>query len=249
MARCVSLVAVLLALAAAGIGQTSDSLCTSGTPNGDRSSAKYGRRGSYCDGSLPEDNSGPGLLPVIGVTATAISGNPAAKPLVIGLLDTGGGDRRPVQLRGVARSPHVNYRLDAVLSPPSLTIGAESAMTKVRPDPLRAEDVAWVAWKDGQKDPAYIPVIAAGAAVRSLEITVRPSIVAGYLVYSVKAADGGVLQGDTVVPGNGVPGAPVSLTIASGVPRAIVVHVTAVAGDGETQDVYIHVTRPGVPPK
>lgn len=250
MARCISLVTVVLALAAAAIGQTSDSRCRSDTPGGDPSSATYARRGSYCDGSRPEDNSGSGLLPVIGVTATAISGNPATKPLLIGVLGSGGGDPRPVQLQGVARSPHVNYRLDAVLSPPPLKIGPESAMTRIRPRPLQAEDIAWVAWKDLPDGRTYIPVVASGAAPRSLEIVVRPSIVAGYLVYSVTAAaNGRVLLGETLAPGNRVPAEPVSLTIAPGEPRAIVVHVTAVAEDGETQVVDLRVTRPSGHPK
>jgi hypothetical protein len=239
MANRLSLVLITaLALAGAAAAETPQAICAR-LATGNSASATYARRGGYCDGSLRENQSGSGELAVIGVMATPIAGSPAVKPLLIGVLSDA--STGPVQLQGVAKRWDLNYRLDAALSRQPLKIGAESAMNRIQ---LKAEDVAWAAWSDLRTGRIYVPVVASGSAPRGLEIIVRPTFAAGYLVYSIRTP-AGFLKKDAVLKGTSTPGAPVTLLVDGGEPRLITVEITAVAEDGETQVASIQVLRPG----
>jgi hypothetical protein len=211
------------------------------TQNRDLSSAAYARRGAYCDGSVQENHSGEGTLPVIGVSATPFTGG---VPLSIGVLLGSAAPGELLQLQGVAKSPDVNYRFDAGLNR-QLTIGRDSALSKLS---LLAKDVAWVAWRPTPEGPLYLPVVAVGATPGALEIIVRPTFAAGYVVYSIHTPGPpkNEIQKQIDLPGTKAPGDPVTFTIPPGPLGLIVVEVTAVAEDGETQAASIRVMRPPV---
>jgi hypothetical protein len=242
MARRISLVLMIVVAWAAG-AETPAERCARTSVSRDPASAAYARRGAYCDGAFNENHSGPGFLPVIGVTATPVAGN---VPVTISVLAVGAPANQPLQLQGVAKSPDVNYRFDAGLDGQPLVIGRESAMTRVRRQPLRAEEIAWAAWRDVPEGKLYVPVVAAGAKAGAVEIIVRPTFTASYVVYSLHTpgTPERELQKRTVLKGTTRPGEPVTLTIPPGQPDEIVVNVMAVAEDGDTQAATFRVLRP-----
>jgi hypothetical protein len=232
----------MVAALPAAAEETPSQRCTSAASSGDNRSATYARRGKYCDGAVRENYAGPGELPVIGVMSGVLSGDVSAKPRALGVMSAGSLGAALVELHGTAKDPKKNYRFDAGLRGGTVEIGHESAMTKVRP-PLRLEDIAWVAWRDTPAVRTYFPVVAVGSSPSMLEIIVRPSFAASYVVYSVRAG-GKVLRRDSVVHGTNAPGEPVSFTVEAGQPRLIDVEITAVAEDGETQIATFRTIRP-----
>lgn len=246
MASRIPLVLTLWVIAGSSVahGETPQSACAKAAVSRDPATTAYAPRGgAYCDGSVKADHSGPGILPVIGVTATPVGGDPAVTPVMIGALLPPKPNEPRLELRAVPKSPRVNYRLDAGLGTQPLKIGRESAMSRLQ---LCAENVAWLAWKDNPTGTLYVPVIEGGAKPRALEITVRPTFASAYLVYSIRAeSPDRELQPAKIMKGNDEPGEPVSLAIEAGEPRIVVVKVTAVAEHGETQTAIIRVVRPG----
>lgn len=229
-------------LAVAG-AETPSERCSVAALSRDDRSAAYARRGKYCDGAIKEDHAGPGELPVIGVMSGVVSGNLSTKPLVLGLMSQGSLGNGLVQLHGAARDPKRNYRFDAGLRGGTVEIGPESAMTKVRP-PLRPEDIAWAAWQDTPAGRTYFPVIAVGSNPSPLQVIVRPSFVASYVVYTLSAGEQ-VFRRDVVLHGTSDPGEPVSIMIEAGQPRSINLEITAVAEDGVTEVAKLQTIRPG----
>jgi hypothetical protein len=256
MARRDALVLTALALSAAvlahGEPQGSD-FCRVGAFGDSRAAAEaYARRtGGYCDGAVFEPHAGSGELPVIGVSAAPIAGNPQLQPVRIqtmALPAAVGGVVWPLHLQGVARSPKVNYRLDAALSASRpLVVGPESAMLKVRPS-LSAEEVAWMAWSDTSQDGrTYVPLQMPGAASRGVELTVRPTIPVAYLLFSIEDPGGKVLQRQTSLRFANDPAkraAPIPLLIPAGMPQLVVVKVAAVGNSGATQVADVRLVRP-----
>jgi hypothetical protein len=213
----------------------------------------YARRsGGYCDGAVYQENAGEGELPVIGVNAAPITGNPQSRAVsitAIPLPASLGGIAWPLHLQGVARSPKVNYRLDAALSfGHPLGVGPESAMSKVEPR-LRADDVAWIAWSDSSQDGRiYVPLVMPGATGGDVELTVRPTIPIAYVVFSVEDLSGAVVKKEASVQADSDPkkrGAPMTLVIPAGRPELVVVKVIAVGNSGRTQTASIRLVRPG----
>jgi hypothetical protein len=245
MARRISLVLTVCIVFGCSVlhGDAPQSTCAKAAIAPNPAATAYARRGPYCDGSVREDQSGPGTLAVIGITATPVSGDPAVKPVMISLLSPPTAAESRLELRAVGKSPRVNYRLDAGLAAQPLKIGSESAMSRLR---LRADEVAWLAWRDTANGTLYVPVIAGGAKPRALQIMVRPTFPSAYLVYSIRAeSPDRELQPEKTIKGNDEPGEPVSLVIEAGEPRIVVITVTAVAEYGETQTAIIRVVRPG----
>lgn len=257
MARRSALVLTGLALAvgflAKGGAQESD-FCRENAFGGPGAKAEvYARRsGGYCDGAVFQPHSGGGELPVIGVNAAPILGDPKSRAVsitAIALPKSLGGIVWPLHLQGVARSPKVNYRLDAALSSGRpLVIGPESGMSK-REQNLRMEDVAWSAWSDSSEDGrTYVPVVMPGASGGDVELTVRPTIPVAYVVYSIKDASGGVVQGETTIRAESTPetrSAPMTLPIPAGKSELVIVKVIAVGNTGRTQVASVRLFRPG----
>lgn len=252
-----ALVVAALALAAgfsAGGSAKEADFCREDAFGGAHEKAEtYARRsGGYCDGAIYQENAGEGDLPVIGVSVAPIKGNPksgavgiTAIPLPKGLK----GIDWPLRLQGVARSPQVNYRLDAALfSGRPLTVGPESAMSKIKPN-LRAEDVAWSAWSDSSPDGrTYVSLLMPNAAAGGVEITVRPTIPFAYVVFSIRDTSGNVLQKKTSVNVDDIRdkrGAPVTFAIPAGKPELVVVQVTAIGNSSKTQVARVRLVRPG----
>lgn len=213
----------------------------------------YARRsGGYCDGAVFQPHSGSGELPVIGVNAAPIVGDPKSQSVsitAIALPKSLSGIVWPLHLQGVARSPKVNYRLDAALSSGRpLVVGPESAMSRVELN-LRAEDVAWSAWSDSSQDGrTYVPVVMPEASGGDVELTVRPTIPVAYVVYSVKDASGGLVKGEATIRAESTPdrrSAPMTLVIPAGKPELVVVKVIAVGNNGRTQAASVRLIRPG----
>jgi hypothetical protein len=210
------------------------------------------RRGGYCDGAVYQPHSGDGKLAVIGVRAAPVAGNPQSRAVGITTMTlpaSSSGIVWPLHLQGVAKSPKVNYRLDAALSSGRpFVVGPESAMSKVTPR-LRAEDVAWTAWSDSsQYGRTYVPVIMPGAAAGEVELTVRPTIPIAYLIYSVENPAGAVLKPETSIAVESDPerrAEPMVLAIPAGRPELVVVKVIAVGNGGETQAASVRLVRPG----
>lgn len=209
------------------------------------------RRGGYCDGAVFQVNAG-GELSVIGVSAAPIVGNPRGRGVGITTMALPAplsGIAWPLHLQGVAKSPRRNYRLDAALfSGRPLIVGAESAMLKIT-SPLRAEDIAWIAWSDSnQHGRTYVPVVMSGATVGEVELIVRPTIPIAYVVYSVEDPSGTVVKPKASIRVASDPdkrAAPVSLVIPAGRPELVVVKVLAVGNSGETQSASVRLVRPG----
>jgi hypothetical protein len=223
----------------------------------------YARRagGSYCDGVVFQRHSGRGDLPVIGVMGAPVTGDPRKAALRITVLappEGVSGIAWPLHLKGLARSPDVNYRLDAALLSVDqpVVIGPDSAMSRIpRPrgrlrtsdEHLCAEDIAWVAWTDSlEHGRTYLPVTSAGASGGAVEIIVRPTVIAAYLKYSVLSEDRNLLGKETMVEGNSSVGSgeAITITIPAGVPRVVVVSVLALGSDGNNQAASVRLVRP-----
>jgi hypothetical protein len=210
------------------------------------------RRGGYCDGVVYQVNSGDGELPVIGVSVASIAGNPQSRAVSITTMPlpaSPSGIAWPLHLQGVAKSPKVNYRLDAALfSGRPFAIGPDSAMSKVA-SRLRVEDVAWSAWSDSSEHGrTYVPVIMPSAAGGEVKLMVRPTIPVAYVVFSIENTSGGVVKPEASLRMENDPdrrAEPVTLVIPPGKPELVVVKVIAVGNSGVTQAVSVRLIRPG----
>ena len=220
---------------------------------GESSAEAYARRrGGYCDGAVYQAHAGDGELPVIGVNAAPIAGNPQRQAVAIttiALPATLSGISWPLHLQGVAKSPKVNYRLDAALSSGRpLVVGPESAMLKVSPR-LLAEDVAWNAWSDSSEHGRiYVPLIMPGATGGEVQLMVRPTIPVAYVIYSIEDPSGAVLKPEASIPEESDPNRraePITLAIPAGRPELIVVKILAVGNNGRTQVASVRLIRPG----
>lgn len=238
-------------LAQAGVPQGDDYCRSDALAGPDEGAEVYARRGDYCDGAVFQVNAGNGELPVIGVSATPIQGNPkfqAVSIAAMALPSSVSGISWPLHVQGVAKSPEANYRLDAALSPVRpLVLGSESAMSKVAPR-LRAEDVAWISWSDSSVDGlTYIPVIAPGSIAGKVEVTVRPTIPVAYVIFTVEDTRGAVIHPKANVKMESNPegrALPMTFVIPAGEPELVVVRVTAFGNSGRTQVARFRLVRP-----
>jgi hypothetical protein len=244
-------VTIAIGLARGSLGAAPNTFCQEYLhPGSVAASTLYAPRGegAYCDGSVFEPNAG-GELAVIGVVAFQVRGDPTGSPLALTVLAAPLGVEVtwPLHLQGIARSPDINYRLDAGLSSAAqpVVIGRESAMNRVVPR-LSAGDVAWSAWSESSRyGRLYLPVIPAGIAYRgNVEITVRPTMATSYVTYSVASSSGAALTKEMSVPGPVKIADPVSISISPGTPQIIVVKVLAIGSDGEMQAASIRLVRP-----
>lgn len=213
------------------------------------SAAAYAERtGGYCDGAVFQPNAGSGELAVIGVMTAPLEGDPAKRPLRVTVMPVPGTIRDavwPVRLQGVAASPEINYRLDAVLTAPNrpLIVGSESAMTRMS---LTAEKISWLAWYEtSTHGPVYVPVAGRGSTNGNVTVTVRPTLKAAYLVHTIKSADGTVLTPWTESPGHAKRGLPIAITVPAGEPRLVVMEIKAVSRQGDIQVCSLRLVRPG----
>ena len=252
MARCFSLVLVTVLVATIWANATSANDFCNAAAFGDqtKSPTSYGRRaGGYCDGAVYEQHSGSGELSVIGLTAAPIEGSPGSTPLHITALVPSHGngvDAGELHLCGVAKSPTLNYRLDAGLSVSrGVTVGPESAMFRLVP-PLLGEDVAWTAWVDSSTDGrTYFPVVPFGSSGHGVEITVRPTIPTAYVLYSVMSDSGQELAPEQKVQHESYElGEPVAFSVGASAP-VVLVKVIAVGNGGRTQVARIRLSHPG----
>jgi hypothetical protein len=204
----------------------------------------YASRGSYCDGEVFEPNAGSGELALIGLSVGLVRGDPSQHQMRIGLLPaptTSGA----VRIRGVARRPRTNYRLDATLKPPvsALVVGPESAMSSFTP-PLLLEQVAWAAWNDTKKGRTYIPVQGMSEVDGVVRVVVRPTFHTAFVSYELRTEGDQTLIPENQVAGNAVLGGPITIEIPPGDPTIVVLDVTAQGNAGETQVASIRFIRP-----
>jgi hypothetical protein len=207
----------------------------------------YARRLGYCDGAVFKPNAGSGELPVIGVVAGPIGGDPASAPLILSAVPAAqpGEPDHVLWLQGFAKSPDANYRLDATLfRDQRLSIGKDSAMPRTSPV-LTAKDVAWAAWAESsQYGKTYYPVVSAGPVWPYVEITVRPTIRVASINYTIADSLGGIVVKNTPLQGPARLGDPVSFTVPAGSPALVVARVVAVGNTGKTQVASIRFYRP-----
>jgi hypothetical protein len=201
----------------------------------------------YCDGAVFQPNAGSGELPVIGVAAGPVTGDPSAQALKISTLPLPQG-RNPepvIRLQGIARSKDTNYRLDAGLfAGTPLTIAGESAMAQASPR-LSAGEIAWSAWTDDTASGrTYHPVIS-GSQWSYVEITVRPSISVASINYSAVDLNNKTIVAQTTVAGPAKRGDPVAIKVPGGPPAIVVVKIVAVGNTGATQAAGFRMYRPG----
>ncbi len=205
--------------------------------------------GRYCDGSFFEPNSGGTELPVIGVSAALITGDPSVKPIALAVSPPPAGvsAKWPLHLQGLAKSPGISYRLDAALasSADPLVIGKESGM--MHTPSLQADGVAWSAWSDDSDNGVtYFPVITPGAHAGNVEILVRPTMATAYVTYTLLNDAGIELapKARASLPKTSDLATPVPITIPAGEPRVIRVKILAMGRSGDTQVAMIRLVRP-----
>lgn len=243
----VGLTAAVIAVSAPGVYAQARDYCLPIARQSGNGAAYAERPGGYCDGSVFQPNAGSGELAVIGIMTAPLEGDPAKQAFQVTAIPVPTTIRNvvaPFQLQGVAASPAINYRLDAVLTAPGrpLSIGPESAMARMS---LTADKVTWLAWSETSRSgPVYVPVAGRGLTNGNVTVTVRPTLKAAYLVHRIKADDGTELTPWTESPGHARRGLPISIIIRAGEPRLVVVEIKATSRQGDVQVCSLRLVRP-----
>lgn len=111
------------------------------------------RPGGYCDGTVAFDNAA--ALQLVSYTLGPVRFAPQQSRMKLQIAVLAEGE--PLKVVGVDKRPGGSYRFDAMLRASGLEF---DLMPAIHPKGLEAEHLGFVAWRNRNGEPIYIPVVA-----------------------------------------------------------------------------------------